>query len=297
MYTKITFQLFEAASIHTPKWDVTNSYGEKHIFRHNEYGTHFASAFDELKSVPSWLSSHGMYGKAFWYRQEIPTSWQSLRNELIQAALGGASGHWHWSTPICGDTDNFDSTTHLNLCVKWYMAATYLPMIRIHSKQVPRDPLSFEGTHRTLMINALKARMSLAPYFYTTLQEGPLLRPMFYQFPNSEALKDLTSQFSVGEDLVIVPNLQPNQAMVHMWLPPGDWYELWSGYKLEGVEGEAVTMGTTEFDFFTAIRAGSIIVLQKVSSPQLEILQRSLTKALMLRSLKTFHVVRIVNRN
>lgn len=208
-----------------------------------------------------------MNGNVLLNRQEISTSWSSLQKELIEAALGGVSGHWYWSSPICGDTDNFDAETHLNLCVKWYLAATYLPMITIHSRKTPRHPLSFQGTHRSLMISALTTRMRLAPYFYTTLQEGggPLLRPMFYQFPESEALKDLTSQFSVGNDLLIVPNLQPDQAMVHMWMPPGEWYELWSGLKVEGEEGEAVTMATTEADFFTAIRGGAIVVLQKVS--------------------------------
>lgn len=144
------------------------------------------------------------------------------------------------------------------------MAATYMPMIKIQSKETLRDPLSFVGTHRTLMINALRDRLMLAAYFYTTLQEGPILRPMFYQFPESDVLKDLTSQFSVGNDLLIVPNLQPSQSMVHVIMPPGVWYEMWSGLKIDAEEGEAVTMATTEADFLTLIRGGSIVVLQKV---------------------------------
>lgn len=261
-------QHFEEAFNHTPRWNATDVNGVKHLYRHNEYSNHFASAFDKLKAVntaPTFVSSHWLNGNVFLNRQNIATSWTNLQNELTEAALGGISGQWHWSTPICGDTDNFDSETHQSLCVKWYMAATYLPMIKIHSKGASRDPLSFQGTHRSIMINALRTRMTLAPYFFTTLQKGPLLRPMFYQFPESEVLKDITSQFSVGGDLLIVPNLQPNQAMVHMWMPPGIWYELWSGLKVQGDEGDAVTMAMTEADFFTAVRGGAIIVLQKVS--------------------------------
>lgn len=103
------------------------------------------------------------------------------------------------------------------------------------------------------------------PYFFTTLQTGPLLRPMFYQFPASEYLKDLSSQFSVGDNLVIVPNLQPSQSHVHFWLPPGTWYELWGGLRIEGDEGDVVTLTTTEADFLTLIRGGSILVIQKVT--------------------------------
>jgi alpha-glucosidase len=198
-------------------------------------------------------------------RQNIDVSWASLQRELVGAALGGISGHWLWSSPICGDTPNFNSNTQVNLCVKWYMAATYLPMIKIHSNTIERHPLAFRGTHRSLMMSALNKRLSLLPYFYTVLQEGPLLRPMFYQFPFSDKLSNLSSQFSVGDDLLVAPNLLPSQSHVHVTTPPGTWYEFWSGLKLDVEEGEVITMTTTEADFLTFIRGGSILVIQSVS--------------------------------
>lgn len=197
-------------------------------------------------------------------RQNIDTSWTNLNNEFIQAALGGISGHWLWSTPICGDTDNFDVENHSSLCLKWYLAATYFPMIKIYSRESSREPDAFSATFRTLMINALRTRISLAPYFYTTLQEGPLLRPMFYQFPEVVAFENMTSQFGVGDSLIIVPNLHPRQSVVHFWKPPGIWFEMWSGLEIKGKKLRAVTVATTEFDFATFIIGGSIIVMQKV---------------------------------
>lgn len=205
-----------------------------------------------------------MNGNVIINRQGIPTSWTSLHKELIEASLGGISGHTYWSTPVCGDTEHFSNITQIRLCAKWYMAATYMPMIKIHSKNISRDPLAFVGTDRMHMITALNKRMSLLPYFYSVLQEGPLLRPMFYQYPSSDDLKDLTTQFSVGDNLLIVPNLQPSQTHVHVWMPPGSWYEFWGGLKIDADEGEAVTMSTTEADFLTLMRGGSVIVTQKV---------------------------------
>lgn len=205
-----------------------------------------------------------MNGNVAINRQNINASWTNLQRELTEAALGGISGHWLWSSPICGDTEHFDPETQTNLCVKWYMAATYLPLIKIHSKSVERHPIAFAGTNKMYMTTALNRRICFLPYIYTTLQEGPLLRPMFYQFPASESLKNLTSQYSVGDDLLIVPNLLPNQSHVHVWMPPGSWFEIWSGLKLDGVEGEAVTLTTTDADFLTLVRGGSIIVMQQV---------------------------------
>lgn len=206
-----------------------------------------------------------MNGELVVNRQNINASWTNLQKELVNAALGGAMGQWLWASPICGDTEHYDTSTQAALCVKWYMAGTYLPMIKIHSKSVPRHPLSFVGTNKMYIIEALNNRLSMLPYFFTTLQDGPLLRPMFFQFPSSDKLKDLISQFSVGDDLLIVPNLQPSQSQVHVWMPPGTWFELWSGLPLEGEEGDAVTMTTTAADFLTLIRGGSILIMQKVS--------------------------------
>lgn len=198
-------------------------------------------------------------------KQSVDTSWTNLHRGLIETALGGVSGQWLWSSPICGDTENFNRITQIPLCVKWYMAATYMPMIKIHSKDVRRDPLSFTGTNKANIITALNNRLRFMPYFYTTLQEGPLLRPMFYQYPLSLNLTDLDTQFSVGDDLIIVPNLEPSQFHVHFWMPPGQWYEIWGGLPMIAEEGQPVYMMTVQSDFLTLIRGGSIIVMQDVS--------------------------------
>lgn len=202
-------------------------------------------------------------------RQNIDATWTNLHKEIIEAALGGISGNWLWSSPVCGDTENFNQTTQSNLCIKWYLAATYFPMVKIHSRTFMRYPTAFNGTQRSIIVGALNRRLGLLPYYYTTLQEGPLLRPMFYQFPKSEMLHDINTQFCVGDILLIAPNLTPVQSHVHVWLPPGTWYELWSGLRLIGDEGDAVTLMTAEADFLAFIKGGSILIYQRVSLPLL----------------------------
>uniref|UniRef100_A0A2A4J2U1 P-type domain-containing protein n=1 Tax=Heliothis virescens TaxID=7102 RepID=A0A2A4J2U1_HELVI len=283
-------ETFEAAFNFTPQWNATrptqavqdlarlaNSTeypGELYFIRHSEYGNEFANAFEKIKGeIPVLSSSQWMNGDLIINRQNIPTSWTNLQRELIEASLGGISGHWYWSSPICGDTEHFSMTTQIRLCAKWYMAATYMPMIKIHSKVIARDPLAFVGADRMHMMTALNRRLSLLPYFYTVLQEGPLLRPMFYQFPSSN-ITDLTTQFSVGDDILIVPNLQPSQTHVHVRMPPGTWYEFWSGMEVVGEEGQAVTLTTTEAEFLSLVRAGSIIPMQKTVQLTAELTRR-----------------------
>ncbi|XP_075979361.1 uncharacterized protein LOC142978710 [Anticarsia gemmatalis] len=251
---------FETAFENTPLWNAKRP--ERYLNTHNEYGNQFADAFEKVKDVPIMTTSQWMNGNVVVNRQNVETSWSSLQRELVEASLGGISGHRYWSSPICGDTEDFDNSTHTRLCAKWYMAATYFPLIKIHSKEARRDPLAFVGNDRMYMITALERRMSIMPYLHTVLVEGPLLRPMFYQFPSEDVLADLKTQFSVGDDLLIVPNLQPSQSHVRFWLPPGNWFEFWSGLRIEGEPGEVMTMTTTDAEFLTLIRGGSILITQ-----------------------------------
>ncbi|KAG6453041.1 alpha-glucosidase 2 [Manduca sexta] len=257
-------QNFETVFERTPLWNASLPDNTTYFYSHNQYPNRFADAMQLVRGeIATYSSSQWFNLNVAINRQNIPTSWTSLRRELIAAALGGASGHWLWSSPICGDTEGFDSAIHASLCIKWYMAGSYMPLIKIHTKGVNRDPLSFTGNPRNLVINSLNVRQSLLPYFFTVLQDGPLLRPMFFQYPEVEELEEIQTQFSVGDDLLIVPNLQPSQSHVHVTMPPGSWYELWSGFRIIGNESETVTMETTEADFLTLVRGGSIIPLQR----------------------------------
>ncbi|KAL4711013.1 hypothetical protein ACJJTC_017978 [Scirpophaga incertulas] len=255
---------FEVAFKNTPRWNVSKPLGHEYIYNHNKYGDNFAHIFDRIsQNITKFSSSHWRRPNDIVNRQNISTSWASLHSELVEAALGGVSGHWLWSSPICGDTVNFNTKSQMNLCIKWYMAAKFMPLIKIHSKDVARDPIAFQGTQKALMITSLNERLSFLPYFYTVLQEGPLLRPMFYEFPHSEELSNLSSQFTVGDALLIAPNLLPSQSHVHTQMPPGTWYEFWSGMLIDAKEGEIVTMTTTEADFLTFIRGGFIVAMQQ----------------------------------
>ncbi|XP_053611587.1 maltase-glucoamylase-like [Plodia interpunctella] len=275
---------FEKAFYKTLLWNTTLPDGTDYFHEHNLYSNNFMDAVKFASDgIPTWSTSQYMRDVMI-NRQNIRTSWSNFHKELIEAALGGISGHWLWSSPICGDTDNYNSTIQTELCIKWYLASTFMPMIKIHSKGVERHPLSFDGFERSITLNALRKRLTLMPHFFTVLQDGPLLRPMFYQFPDAEYLANVTSQFGVGDDLLIVPNLLPNQRHVHVRIPPGNWFELWGGLELDGEEGDIITMTDTMSDILTFLRAGSIIVMQKNPSVTAEITRQqaflSLTIAL-----------------
>ncbi|VVC91587.1 unnamed protein product, partial [Leptidea sinapis] len=261
----IATQQFKQALRNTPKWNVTLlDQANKFIHKHNTYGKESFEVLYNLagSNMFAMTTSQWMSGTAAINRQNINATWSSLKRELVTAALGGISGHWLWSSPICGDNKDFHAENQTSLCIKWYLAATFLPLITIDCTTVPRDPTAFNTTERLHMIEALNRRQSLLPYFNTVLQKGPLLRPMFYQFPDAHYLENITTQFGVGDSLMIVPNLQPFQSHVHVLMPPGSWFEFWGGARVNSSEGKMATMTTLESELLTLIRAGSIVMIQ-----------------------------------
>ncbi|XP_063829962.1 probable maltase-glucoamylase 2 [Ostrinia nubilalis] len=288
---------FKIAFNNIPQWNARWPQGEEYFYDHNEYGSKFVSAIEKkFIDTPIYSTSVWMKANAATNRQNVASSWTSLRRELVEAALGGISGQWHWTTPICGDTEHFDKDNQEHLCVKWYLAATYFPMIKIHAKNTPRDPIAFDRTRQNIMMRALNERLSLLPYLYTVLQQGPVLRPMFYQFPHSD-LDDLNTQFCVGDHLMIVPNLQPSQTHVHIRIPPGTWFEFSGGLKIEAEENDSHTLMTTESDFITLICSRSIVVTQRDTKETAELTRKnspfSLTIALERISVVTNGLIEI----
>ena len=83
------------------------------------------------------------------------------------------------------------------------------------------------------------------PYLYTAAEEMsrtgvPIMRPLFLEFPH--ATKDGTpidleaggGEFLFGRDLLVAPNPSPEEiAPYEVALPPGVWYDYWTGERLD----------------------------------------------------------------
>lgn len=78
---------------------------------------------------------------------------------------------------------------------------------------------------------------------------SPLMQPVWYQFPNEEALYEVESQFMFGDSILVAPKItQPdefqksiNMQLVNYYLPSSaSWYNYYSKAK-ETVTGQWVS--------------------------------------------------------
>jgi alpha-D-xyloside xylohydrolase len=69
---------------------------------------------------------------------------------------------------------------------------------------------------------------------------APLMRTMFFEFPQDAACWNLDDQYMFGSRYLVAPILTPKTFERKVYLPAGNWQEIHSGEQFAG--GESVTV-------------------------------------------------------
>ena len=148
--------------------------------------------------------------------------------ELINLGLSGV--------PFLGtDIGGFSGITDGELLARWTWAATLFPFMRNHAGKGSRkhEPWSFGEPYTSAIRKAIRFRYALLPYLYTLSQEAsqtgrPLLRPLFFSYPEDPESYKIHDQFLLGENLLAAPITRPGQTHRLAYLP-GEWADFWNG--------------------------------------------------------------------
>ena len=170
-------------------------------------------------------------------------TWNHLRMTMPQLMNLGLSGF----SMAGADVGGFAGSPSPELLTKWCELAAFQPIDRNHSAKGTRphevwvDGPAQEDIRRKF----IEERYRLLPYLYTTAEATshtgiPLMRPLFVEFPHATAdehpidLDANGSEFMVGEDLLVAPNPSPDEvAPYEVHLPPGTWFDYWTGEQFE----------------------------------------------------------------
>ncbi len=166
-------------------------------------------------------------------------TWSHLRQTVPQLVNLGLSGF-----SLAGaDVGGFAGSPPPDLLTKWIELSAFQPIDRDHSSKGTRrhevwvDGPEQEATRRRF----IEERYRLMPYLYTAAEETsrdglPIDRPLFLEFPHATtdgAPFDLTTgggEFMFGNSILVAPNPSPEEvADYEVHLPPGTWYDYWTG--------------------------------------------------------------------
>ncbi len=171
------------------------------------------------------------------------STWNHLRMTMPQLMNLGLSGF----SMAGADVGGFAGSPSPELLTKWLEVAAFQPIDRDHSAKGTRPhEVWVDGpAQEDIRRRYIEERYRLLPYLYTTAEATshtgiPLMRPLFVDFPHATAdehpidLDDNGSEFLVGDDLLVAPNPSPDEiAPYEVHLPPGTWFDYWTGEQFE----------------------------------------------------------------
>lgn len=159
--------------------------------------------------------------------------------ENMKHSIGGMMDFQLFGISMVGaDICGFLGTSDEELCARWMALGSFYPFARNHNAEraecISQEPYQWpkvaEATQRYFGF-----RYSILSYWYTLSylahETGrPIIRPMFFEFPQFKALWDNEEQFMLGSALLVAPVLQRGVSTVRVALPPGVWYDAMDEY-------------------------------------------------------------------
>jgi hypothetical protein len=200
---------------------------------------------------------------------DTTVSWRSLAFQPYFTATAANVGFSWWSHDIGGHMGGFEDP---ELFVRWVQSGVFSPIMRLHSTNNPyheRRPWGFDAETERVTGAALRLRHRLIPYLYTAAWRNhiageALVRPLYHLAPDREAAYACPTTTTFGRELLTAPFTQPADPDTRLtrqvvWLPPGDWFDFFSGQWYAG-DGWHTLYGGLE-DIPVLARAGAIVPL------------------------------------
>lgn len=171
-------------------------------------------------------------------------TWNHLRQVTPQLLNLGLSGF----AMSGADVGGFAGSPQPALLTRWLEIAAFEPIDRDHTAKGtnPQEPWE-DGTPHDLELRRrfIEERYKLMLYLYTTADEMsrtglPIMRPLFLEFPEAasggQAVDPTTdNEFMVGDDILVAHSPYPDELdEFFVNLPPGGWYNYWTGALVDG---------------------------------------------------------------
>ncbi|MHB1393047.1 MAG: glycoside hydrolase family 31 protein [Clostridia bacterium] len=253
---------------------------------HNRYVLDYIGAYydyvKEFKEEGITFSRAGYSGAQrmpiHWAGDERST-WEAFRASIRAGLSAGLSGIIFWGWDLGGFHGD---TPTAELYIRSAQMAAFCPVMQYHAEtkgEFNRDRTPWNIADRTGDMRALTIyrdysilRMNILPYIYSEAVKcaqtyEPLMRAMFYDFPDDNECKDINMQYMFGRSMLVAPVVEEGKTLKRVYLPEGRWYGLFDNklYDKAGYCNIETPIGKTP----VFVKENSIIPLNLDSSLQL----------------------------
>ena len=204
----------------------------------------------------AWAGSQ-RYGALVW-SGDIMSRWEDFRRQICAGLNMGAAGIPWWTTDIGGFHGGVITDEGFReLLVRWFQWGCYCPVMRLHGDRRPgervyradgTEVLSSGGDNEVwsygeevypILVKYMKRREEMRDYVRELMVQAhelgtPLMRGMWYAFPEDAACADLQDQYMFGDRYLVAPVLECGARSRSVYLPAGTWKQVETGEVYEG---------------------------------------------------------------
>lgn len=220
----------------------------------------------------AWAGSQ-RYGALVW-SGDVASTWEAFRKQICAGLNIGLAGIPWWTTDIGGfHSGHVDDPSFKELLMRWFQWGAFCPVMRLHGDRLPHtiyknkqgDEIMNEGAPNevwsygpeleAIFTFYIHLRELMRPYIRQLMKTAhetgsPIMRPMFYEFPDDENVWEIKDQYMFGSDVLVAPVLEPDTEARTVYLPKGTWQYLFSGDVFEGEQFVIVKTPKEEIPIF-----------------------------------------------
>ncbi|HYL62207.1 MAG TPA: glycoside hydrolase family 31 protein [Candidatus Methylomirabilis sp.] len=192
-------------------------------------------------------------------------TWNHIGMSVPQIMNLGLSGY----ALVGADVGGFAGSPPADLLTRWYELGAFYPIYRDHAAKGTADhePWASGPEQEGIRERYIELRYRLLPYIYTAMEETsrtgvPLMEPIFLEYPEAQDLYGQDHTFLFGRDLFVAPVVSERLDAEEFRLPPGDWFDFWTGAKHSSNEQISLHPALDETPLY--VRAGAIVPMQPV---------------------------------
>ena len=207
----------------------------------------------------AWAGSQ-KYANVVW-SGDVPSTFLAFYQQVQCGLNMGLAGIPWWTTDIGGFmTDDVKDPVFRELLIRWYQFAVYSAVLRMHGDRGPYnlpalDDRDFGGGYLhtgqdnelwsygednyAIMRHYYDIRIAMHDYIRDLYREAsengsPLIRTMFYEFPEDAACWELQDQYMFGSRYLCAPVFEYGARSRKVYLPAGEWTLTSDGTKYTG---------------------------------------------------------------
>jgi alpha-glucosidase/alpha-D-xyloside xylohydrolase len=250
---------------------------------------------DRPNERPYALHRNGYAGMqryaSFLWSGDVQSTWETMKTHVPIGLNTALSGVPYWGTDIGGFVPTPEFTAELY--VRWFQFGAFCPLFRCHGRTwklrlpwgwntgdpgpveinnykgaaIPDSSQLHDARVEPICRKYLELRYRLLPYLYSTVRECatsgmPIMRALWLHFPDDRRSVECADEYLWGNSVLVAPVVEKGATTRQVYLPPGGWFDFWTGERLEGAREIRRPVDLETLPLY--VRAGSILPLDPV---------------------------------